>query len=328
MSLRIKDSVIVTGSKLVTNDYFFQIYKNEQSMDFIENILGKKERYHCDGCFENTLTLGAKAADMVLEKTNLSGKDIDLIAFCSQYPEFTLPSQACLIHNHIRAKSNCVTFDLNANCLGMLRGLDVVNRYFKDKKGSIKHALLIGADYMSIHAHEYDPTTFASFSDGACALLLEYTENPEIGIIGSADRTMSDRAYGILFPECGLSHIHTYLGDSVKTAWTDPISQPVLQGMKEALHDVLNKHNLSLSDIDWYCGCQLSISFFNEVCHFLDIPPEKGIYVGDKYGYTGTSSPFFAYTQGVADGKIKKGDLVFFTTVGVGDTICSMLMRI
>lgn len=42
-----------------------------------------------------------------------------------------------LIHNHIHAKSNCVTSDLNANCLWMLQGLDVLNRYFKDKKSVI-----------------------------------------------------------------------------------------------------------------------------------------------------------------------------------------------
>lgn len=58
-----------------------------------------------------------------------------------------------------------------------------------------------------------------------------------------------------------------------------------------------------------------------------DIPKEKSIYVGDIYGYTGTSSPFFAYTHGVMNGKIKKDDLIFFTTVGVGHTICSMLVR-
>lgn len=92
--------------------------------------------------------------------------------------------------------------------------------------------------------------------------------------------------------------------------------------------DVLKKHKLTIADVDWYCGSQFTISFFEGIRDYIGIPKEKGIYIGDKYGYTGTSSPFFAYTQGVIDGKIKKNDLVFFTTVGVGHTICSMLLRV
>ena len=43
--------------------------------------------------------------------------------------------------------------------------------------------------------------------------------------------------------------------------------------------------------------------------------------------YAGIGFLFFAYTHGVMNGKAKKGDLIFFITVGVGHTICSMLVR-
>ncbi|WP_459480347.1 3-oxoacyl-ACP synthase III family protein [Clostridium saccharoperbutylacetonicum] len=330
MPLTFKESVIVTGSRLVKNDYFLEHFKKRgQDLEhFLVDILGRNERYHCENLVENTLTLGAKAVDEVLVKSKLTGKDIDMIIFCSQYPEFTVPSQACIIHNHIRGKEKCVTLDMNANCLGMLRGLDIINRYFNDKNGEIRKALLIGSDYMSIHTKEDDAVTYSSFSDGACAIVLEYTNEEGKGVIGSADRTLSKDTYGCLFPECGMANISKYLGESVKTSWTNPDIPPVIASMKDALYDVLEKHNLSVNDIDWYCGSQFTISFFDGIREACGIPKEKGIYVGDKYGYTGTSSPFFSYTQGVVDGKIKKGDLVFFTTVGVGHTICSMLVRV
>lgn len=330
MPVCIKNSVIVTGSKLIYNDYYINYFKEkgEDIEKFLVDVLGRNTRYHCDGITENTLTLAAKAVDELLEKEGICGQDIDLIIFCSQYPEFTMPTQACMIHNHIKGKKDCLTLDLNANCLGMLRGLDIINRYFNDKNGDISKALLIGSDYMSVHTQEDDIVTYTSFSDGACALLLEYTNQKGIGVIGVSNRTLSEEAYGCLFPECGISNISKYVGSSVKTSWTNPNIPPVIDSMKEALDDVLIKHNLSVDDIDWYCGSQFTIAFFNEIREKCGISKEKGIYVGDKYGYTGTSSPFFSYTEGIESGKIKKGELVFFTTVGVGHSISSMLMRV
>lgn len=330
MPLTIKDSVIVTGSKLVKNDYYIDYYKKKgQDIEhFLVDVLGRNERYHCNRTYENTLTLAANATDKLLKKNNIKGSDIDLIVCCSQYPEFTMPTQACILHNHIHGKEKCVTFDLNVNCLGMLRGLNIINRYFNDKNGEIHTALLIGSDFMSIHTTDDDIVTFTSFADGACAMLLQYTDDINKGVIGCSDRTLSKEAYGCLFPECGMSNIADYIGNYVKTSWTNPYIPPVIDSMKESLYEVLTKHNITVDDIDWYCGSQFSLSFFEGIRNACNIPKEKGIYIGNKYGYTGTSSPFFAYTQGCIDGKIKEGDLIFFTTVGVGHTICSMLLRV
>lgn len=330
MPVRIKDSVIVTGSKMIDNNYYIDQFKKKGKdiEKFLVETLGRNTRYHCDINTENTLTLAAKAVDKLMNNNKLCGKDIDLIIFCSQFPEFTMPMQACIIHNHIKGKEECFTLDINANCLGMLRGLDVANRYLNDKNGDFSKALLIGSDYMSIHTKEENLEIYTSFADGACALLLEYTDDDNYGVIGTASRTMSESAYYCMFPECGVSNLSNYKGNAIKTSWSNPNAEPVIYNIKAALDEVLEKHNLKVEDIDWYCGSQFSISVFNAIRENCGIPQNKGIYVGDKYGYTGTSSPFFAYTEGINNGKIKKGDLVFLTTVGTGDSISSMLVRV
>lgn len=327
MALLIADSVIVKGSVLVTNDDILKEYKGDkdEGKKFLEEI-GRCERYHCNEN-ENTLTMGVKAAQDVLRKNNLTGNDIDLIAFCSQFPEYTMPSQSLVVHHSIGGKKSCVTLDINANCLGMLRGLDMVNRYFKDKNGDMERALIIGSDYASRHMKSNELVTSGTFADGACALLLEYTQEKNRGIIGSLDRSISGEVYRCLFPECGLSSIDRYTGECTKTSWLNPDTSISVNAMREALDDVLTKHSMEIDDIDWFCGSQFAKPFFDSIADKCEIPSEKRIYVGDKYGYTGTSSPFFAFTEGVASKKIKKGDVVFFTTVGVGISICSMLVR-
>ncbi len=328
MALLIADSVIVKGSVLVTNDDILKKYTGDkhEGKKFLDEI-GRCERYHCNES-ENTITMGVRAARDVLKKNNLTGNEIDFIAFCSQFPEFTVPSQSLIVHNAIEGKKSCVTLDINANCLGMLRGLDIVNRYFNDKDGDIKRALIIGSDYATKHMKSNELITSGSFGDGACALLLEYTKEDDRGIIGSSDRSISGEVYRCIFPECGFAAIDRYTGESTKTSWLNPDTSISVNAMREALDDVLIKHSMEIDDIDWFCGSQFAKPFFDSIADKCEIPPKKRIYVGDKYGYTGTSSPFFAFTEGVESGKIKKGDVVFFTTVGVGFSICSMLVRV
>lgn len=169
--------------------------------------------------------------------------------------------------------------------------------------------------------------TFGSFADGACAVLLEYSDD-EGGVIGSASRSISGEVYGCMYPEHGLSSIDKYNGIGIKTSWTDPDTSISIRAMKEALDDVLKKHKMKVNDIDWLCGSQFAEPFLNQIGSVCDISLENRIYIGNKYGYTGTSSPFFAFTEGINDGRIKKGDIVFLTTVGVGISICSMLVKV
>lgn len=329
MSVLIKDSKVVTGSRYVTNKDIINIFtgEHENPIAFLEGI-GRGNRYHCEYEKENTITMGVEVARKVLEANNLKGSDIDLIAFCSQYPEYTMPSQSLIVHNQIEGKSECVVLDINANCLGMLRGLDVVNRYFGNKRGDITRALLIGSDCMSQFTDKSNLVTLGSFADGACAVLLEYTDEVNHGVIGSSDRTISGEAFGCMYPKDGASRATSQGFEEVVTSWTDPDTSVSIEAIREALDDVLTKHNLKHTDIDWFCGSQFAKPFICDIADNCNVSREKVIYIGDKYGYTGTSSPFIALTEGLEDGRIKKGDIVFLATVGVGVSICSMLVRI
>lgn len=330
MSLKIEHSVVVTGSIERTNDYYIDYYKKENNIDvrhFLEDILGRKTRYVCNE-FENTLTLASKAVDKLIKETGIKVDDIGTIVVASQFPEFTLPAQSCLIHSHIKANPKCFTLDINSNCLGMVRGLDVLNRYLSSKD-SFKYAILVGADRMNSYSRKSEEAWYANVGDAGCALLLSYNEyENNSGVIGCSERTLSYESYASLYPECGMSSIDKYIGDKTKLAWTNPTVEPVIEAMYDSLKDVLDKHKLNIGDIDWYCGSQFSKVFFDGIRDRCHIPKEKGIYIGDRYGYTGTSSPLIAFDEGVKCGKIKSGDIVFFTTVGIGHEVSSMLLRV
>lgn len=95
----------------------------------------------------------------------------------------------------------------------------------------------------------------------------------------------------------------------------------------EMFEQIVKRNNMTIDDIDHYCLSQFALSNINKIKEHFSIPEEKITYVGDRYGYTGTSSPFVALYEGIQSGKIKRGDTVLFWTIGGGHEFITMLYK-
>lgn len=327
MGVKITNITTELGSNVLDNNYYIEHF-DKQGKDIRRFLQAVGRDKHCIANeHENSLILASRAVDKLLKQSNVKGNEIDLIIFASQLPEYTIPSQSCLIHKHIKGKLEATVFDLNANCVGTINALDVANRYLQGKDVYEK-ALVIGCDLFNKHCQKDDEYTYPLFTDGACAILMEKTddENTE-GIIGTSHRTNCIQAGAVLFPECGLSSIDEHVGEATKISWLNPNVKEVPSLVAESLNDILKKHNYSINDIDWVCGTQLSLSLLTNGIEACGISKEKMIYVGDKYGYTGTSSPLVALHDGIKEKKIKHGDIVMLWSMGIGYSIGVLLLK-
>ena len=95
----------------------------------------------------------------------------------------------------------------------------------------------------------------------------------------------------------------------------------------EMFEKILQRNQMTIEDIDYFCLSQFALVNILKIQDRFNIPDEKIIYVGDHYGYTGTSSPFVALYEGIETGKIKRGDKVLFWTIGGGHEFVTMLYR-
>lgn len=59
----------------------------------------------------------------------------------------------------------------------------------------------------------------------------------------------------------------------------------------------------------------------------MGISDEKSLYIGNKYGYTGTSSPFIALYEAIEKGKVKRGDYVMIWTFAAGSQGIVILLK-
>ncbi|MEK3996437.1 3-oxoacyl-ACP synthase III family protein [Psychrobacillus sp. FSL K6-2365] len=325
-NVRIKAVDVYHAKKQVDNDVYLEHFK-KQGKDITNflNIMGRKKRYIINNLKENTITMAIEATNQVLKKAGLKGKDIDMIVFSTQVPEVTVPTNAMFIHNAIQAKKGTVIFDMNANCAGMTIAVEQASRYMKSNP-HVNTALVVGSDYLSLVADPTDAMTYANFGDASSAIILEKTES-DIGFVDAMFEVDSSNRNNILYPQKGLSQT-IKAGESAESMLWLPFDGTMsLPYTYEMFEFILKRNQLKIDDVDVFCLSQFAKVNMDEIQKHFDIPEEKVIYVGDKYGYTGTSSPFIALHEGIESGKIKRGDLILFWTIGGGHEFITMLFK-
>ena len=331
MNVKIRGIEISYPDKFVDNQYFIDLFdKQGKDIRALLKALGRKKRGIGDNDTTSTVSLGVEAASKVLKSTGLTGEDIDLIVFSSQFPEYTSPAQSLIIHNLINGtteRENMV-MDINVNCVGMVVALDVVSRFLLQKK-KFKRVLLIGADYASIQCNKNDPAMYPMFGDAGCAMILEKTDE-DCGFLDSVSYTNSYHYKMFKYPNCGTSFLYNDEIDVEKkkiVTSNQPSTEDVTKAAKKSVEKLLRNNNLQLSDIKAFCISQASAVLREECIKSIGIPEGKVIYVGDKYGYTGTSSPFIAFYEGIKNNLIKRGDYVIFWSLGINWTTSGILFK-
>lgn len=325
-NVKIKSLEIYHPEKKVTNDYYLEHFaKQGKDISRLLEGFGRKERYiAAEG--ESTVTMGTEAAKKALEEANLTGKDIDIILFSSSVPEYTAPTQALIIHNAIKGKSEALVMDTNVNCVGMVATMDMAIRYL-ETNNSFKRALIVGAENMSAHTKTSDEMTYAQFGDMACAVILEKTEDDSY-LVGTKYVTNSDECSIIQYPHCGTSNSYgVKTCDERKLNWIPFDGSFIVNVVKGAFDDLLSSNNLSMSDISVFGVTQYAKGIGEGCIQSFGVEPERIPYVGDKYGYTGTTSPLLALHSAVKENKVNRGDYVALWSVGTNWTTCSMVLK-
>jgi len=326
--IAIRQAAYYHPEHIVDNEYYL---KHFQSMGkdikrFLE-VMGRDRRYIVKEQGENALTMGLKAAQKVLSEANLQGEDMDMIMFASQTPEYTYPTNALLLHRMLQGKHRTITQDSNANCAGMVSAVEQTSRYMQANP-SIRYALVVGSDYSSVNCNTDDEITYPNFGDAAAAVILERSSE-YAGFIDSLYYTDSEGSENIMFPACGLSNIYQegMTPEQIRIRWTPFDGTVCVDAAIADMKELLSRNGLTTDDISAFCLSQFSLKNIELIQIGLGLTAEKFIYVGDEFGYTATSSPFIAFQRGVEDGRIKRGDYVFFWSVGAGWQIPTMLYQ-
>jgi len=296
--------------KILTN---FDLEKMVETNDeWIVKRTGISQRRIAQG--EDTSDLGTKAAQIALERANLTAKDVDAVICATISPDhFCMPSTACKIAKNLGI--NAITaFDISAACTGFIYLLELAKSLIES--GSKKNVLIIGAEKLSKIVDWTDRTTCILFGDGAGAAVVSASEENEIIDI----HTAADGNYAnLLITPGGEEKFIKMSGNEV--------FKIAIQTLTKDVVDILEKNQISSDKINLFIPHQANLRIIEAVKQRLNFTNEQCVVTVGKYGNTSSASIPMAMNDAYEAGRLKKGDLLLLDAFGGGFTWGSALLK-
>ena len=295
----------------------------DTSDEWITQRTGIHERHiAADG--ETTSEMGLKAARAALAAAGIDAQSIDLIVLATSTPDNTFPASAVSVQAGLGI-THGAAFDLQAVCSGFVYGLATVDGLLKT--GAFKRALVIGSETFSRIIDWKDRTTCVLFGDGAGAIVLEaQLENgtrEDRGIL-SAHLRSDGRHKTKLYVDGGPSTTQTvgHLRMEGRAVFKHAVAM-----ITDVIEDAFKATGYTVKDINWFVPHQANQRIIDDTAKKLGIASEKVITTVAKHGNTSAASIPLALATAVAQGKIKRGDLVMLEAMGGGFTWGAVLLR-
>jgi 3-oxoacyl-[acyl-carrier-protein] synthase III len=324
----IRARITGTGSalpeKVLTN---FDLEKMVETTDeWIVARTGIRERrIAVEG--EYTSTFASAAALRALEAAGVAASEIDLIVVGTLTPDFPFPATACIVQQSIGA-SNAVCFDLSAACSGFIYALATAEKFILS--GSVKKALVIGAEVLSRIIDWSDRNTCLLFGDGAGAVVLEAVEG-ENGILST--HMHSDGNYwDILYQKgCGSRNPATQQNLDERLVYLtmhgNEVFKYAVRAMAEVALEALEANAMSAGDISLFIPHQANQRIVDSVGKRLSLTSDQVFVNLDRYGNTSAASIPIALDEACRAGRVKEGDIVLLDAFGGGLTWGAALLR-
>jgi 3-oxoacyl-[acyl-carrier-protein] synthase-3 len=308
-------------SRVVTNADLSRMV--DTSDEWIVQRTGIRER-HIAADAETTSEMGIKAAHAALAAAGIDAASIDLVVLATSTPDNTFPASAVTIQAGLGITQGAA-FDMQAVCSGFVFSLATVDALLRNR--TFKRALVIGSETFSRILDWTDRTTCVLFGDGAGAVVIESAAQPgtreDRGILTSHLR--SDGRYrSKLYVDGGPSSTRTV--GHVRMEGRAVFKHAVAM-ISDVIEDAFTATGYGAKDIDWFVPHQANKRIIDDSAHKLGIAPEKVILTVDKHGNTSAASIPLALSVAVADGRIKRGNLVLLEAMGGGFTWGSTLLR-
>jgi 3-oxoacyl-[acyl-carrier-protein] synthase-3 len=309
--------------RLVPNAWFES--QVDTSDEWIRDRTGIEARHFVDdGVVASDLAV--EASRLAMESAGVAAEHLDLIVCASVTGDTPFPATAVWVQRKLGV--SCPAFDVNAACAGFSYALATSTAMIGS--GMADTALLIGSEVFSRILDFRDRQTCVLFGDGAGAAIVRRVEAPGIeGTVLGADGTAAE----ILImpgggsrepasPETVAAGRHRIFMPNGREVFKRAVTE-----MASACREVLEKNGHTTDDVDVLIPHQANARIMKAVADRLHIPAEKAVIDVAEVGNTSAASIPIALDRAWRAGRIRRGDLVLFTSFGAGLTWGATVMR-
>ncbi len=317
---------------ILSNDDLFLQFEGFESAK-VELKLGIMER-HIASDNETALDMAYIASLKVLE--GYDKNKIGFILFCTQSPDYYLPTTACILQNMLSLPSNIGALDYNLGCSGFVYGLSLAKALISSK--ICEEVLLVTSETYSKHIHPSDRANRSIFGDGATATILSSTDinkifNFELGTDGRGKDNLivkngafRNKIQTELLHEKDengifVSNNHLYMNGPEIFNFT-------IENIPNVVKTTLEKNNLSLDTIDYIIFHQANKYMLEYLRKKIKIPESKFYNNILTTGNTVSSTIPIAIKECLNNYTINKGDKVLLAGFGVGYSWAATVIEI
>jgi 3-oxoacyl-[acyl-carrier-protein] synthase-3 len=273
-----------------------------------------------------TSDLAVAAARRCMERAGVGPRDIDLLIIGTFTPDTPLPSAACRVQDKLGLQ--CPAMDIQAACAGFMYSMITAMQFVAT--GCSRLALVIGAECLSRVTNPRDQGTFPLFGDAAGAALVNS---------GGADQGLL--AYSLGADGSGANLIYQPMGGSCRPPTPEGIQAGAhfvemdgrsvfkwaVRVLVDSMRDVTEFAGVSVDDINLFILHQANVRILDAAADSLGLPHDRMYNNLHRYGNTSAGSVPLALDEAIAQGRLRRGDLVLLSGFGAGLTWGTAILR-
>jgi 3-oxoacyl-[acyl-carrier-protein] synthase-3 len=289
-------------------------------MDLIYSKTGIAAR-HIAAPNECASDLGVAACEKLFEQYEVDPKSIDFLLFCTQTPDYPLPTTSCLMQQRLGLRTSVGAFDFNLGCSGFVYGLFIAEGFIRT--GAAKRVLLVTAETYSKYIHPTDRSLRTIFGDGAAATLIEASDTPSLenfqfGTDGSGGDTLLVAEGGARPPEDAVKPRHRHRWPSALYMDGPSLISFTVGAIPGLVENILESAGLTHDDIDTYLFHQATYKMLNQLQQRLGLDDDRLPIVLKDCGNTVSSTIPILINELRSTGKLKANSRNMLVGFGVG----------
>lgn len=279
---------------------------------------------------ETQISLAVEACEAALKQGSWSIADIDCIVSASAVSVQPIPCTAALIHEQIARGTDIPAVDINTTCTSFVTALDTFS--FLIEAGRYIRVLIVSSEVGSLGLNPNQKESFELFSDGAAAIILERSENPEQGIICGMQRTWSEGAHQTEIRGGLTAYPPSNYKEETKEEYMfdmkgREILSLVIKKLPKMMADFYTESGLSAEMIDKVVPHQASRAM-PLLMKKIGFSEEQYVNSIKEYGNMVSASIPFILCKALAANEIKEKDVILFIGTAAGLTTNILAMRI
>jgi 3-oxoacyl-[acyl-carrier-protein] synthase-3 len=255
----------------------------------------------------------ARAASGALKRSGVKADDVDLVLVATSTADEITPNAAPLVAGLIGAR-RAGAFDVGSACTGWLAGVAMACGQIES--GRARHAVVVGADFLSRFLDPSDRSTTPLFADGAGAAVVSAVDGAGGGI--GPVLLHADHA--------GADLIRLERGKRISMQGQETFRAAVWR-LSEVTCEALAAASLELDDVDLFVYHQANSRIIRAVGQRLGLDPQRVVDYVDRFANSSTATLPIALSVAEEEGRLHPGDTVLLASFGGGFTWGASVVR-